>query len=289
MRMPTKHEWEILSLEARTLFASGLVPPELNDLDKVMVVVLKGWELSIPATYAVTNILIQRGRATCSAELMLSLIYRDHGNKAMCLVESSTERCTFEYRRNGNEPQRYSFTMDDARTAGLGTKGTWLTYPMALLRARCISAIARFAFPDSIGGMYTPEELGFEVQVTDDGTVEAAPTAPPPANSTVTQEQVNTFEQVRNEANDLGFVNSKNEQAKSLPTNCTVDTYNKRIDVLRVYIADVKAAKASPMEQEPVDDGASDDDAAAIAAAEADADEPETAPTSKPEPAPANV
>jgi hypothetical protein len=37
-----------------------------------------------------------------------------------------------------------------------------------MLRARCISAVARMAFPDSIGGMYTPEELGAEVD--EDGT-----------------------------------------------------------------------------------------------------------------------
>jgi hypothetical protein len=34
-----------------------------------------------------------------------------------------------------------------------------------MLRARCLSAVARMAFPDSIGGMYSPDELGASVRV----------------------------------------------------------------------------------------------------------------------------
>jgi len=42
-----------------------------------------------------------------------------------------------------------------------------------MLRARCISAVARMAFPDVISGVYTPEELGGSVQVIDDQVVPA--------------------------------------------------------------------------------------------------------------------
>jgi hypothetical protein len=46
-----------------------------------------------------------------------------------------------------------------------------------MLRARCISAVARMAFPDSIGGMYTAEELGAEVD--EDGAPIFAHVEPP--------------------------------------------------------------------------------------------------------------
>jgi len=121
---------------------------------------------------AFSGITVIKGKPTCSAELMQALIYRDHGDDALRFTESTDTSATLEYRRRSwRRPERYSFTLEMAQKAQLAGSTTWRNYPAALLRARCVSAVARMAFADSIGGLYTPEELGAAVDVQDDQIV----------------------------------------------------------------------------------------------------------------------
>ena len=55
-----------------------------------------------------------------------------------------------------------TFTIDDAKMAGLSGKGPWKSYPRAMLFNRAISDGRRTFAPDLFGGGkgYTPEELG---------------------------------------------------------------------------------------------------------------------------------
>jgi hypothetical protein len=55
-----------------------------------------------------------------------------------------------------------SFTMEDAKVAGLTGKGSWKTYPRQMLRNRAITEGQRAFAPDltGCGKVYTQEELG---------------------------------------------------------------------------------------------------------------------------------
>jgi hypothetical protein len=160
--------WNMAKEQAKVLVDTGFLPNSIKTKEQALAVMLKGRELGIPTMYALSNIVIIQGKPSCSAELMLALIYRDHGDAAMQFVSASAEECTIAYRRRGWESaQRYSFTLADAQRANL-TSPTWKQYPGAMLRARCISAVARMAFPDSISGMYTVEELDNTVELSPD-------------------------------------------------------------------------------------------------------------------------
>jgi hypothetical protein len=140
---------------------------------------LKGEELGIPRMYGLSNIAIINGKPTCSAELMLALVKRDYGPGAIRVASSSAKECTVEYREPGWEGvSSYTWTIDDAKAANLINKEIWKQYPAAMLRARCISSVVRMAFPQCISGMYTPEELGAEVDVDDHGEVVIADRQP---------------------------------------------------------------------------------------------------------------
>ena len=159
-------QWTIMRDQAAILVKSGLLPSAVNSPEKAVAIMLKGSELGIPPMYALSNIVVIQGKPTANAELMLALIYRDHGDNAVIFEDSTAERCVISYsRRAWPARKQFAFTMDDARKANLLSNATWQKYPAAMLRARAISAVARMAFPDSIGGMYTPEELGAVVQV----------------------------------------------------------------------------------------------------------------------------
>jgi hypothetical protein len=171
--------------QALVLVKSGFLPNTVNTPEKAISIVMKGRELGVPPMYALSNIAVINGKPTAGAELMLALIYRDHGDEAVRVVETTAERCTVAYKRRGwEEPELFTFSMEDAECAGLLGKDNWRRYPAAMLRARCISAVARLAFPDTIGGLYTPEELGARVRVAELGEgyeiEEVAPAEPEP-------------------------------------------------------------------------------------------------------------
>jgi hypothetical protein len=177
-----RSQWDVMREQAEVLVRTGFLPREIQTAERALAVILKGRELRIPPMHALASIAIVSGKPVCSAELMLALAYRDHGDDAVRFEESTPERCVVSYkRRSWTERQSYAFTIEDAARAGL-TEGNWRKYPQAMLRARCMSAVARLAFPDSIAGMYTPEELGAPVSVDEDGQagLGALPEPPPP-------------------------------------------------------------------------------------------------------------
>lgn len=156
---------------AAQLVPTGFLPEAIKKPEQAVAIMLKGRELGVPPMYALSNIAIVKGKPTISAEMMLALIYRDHGKGAIRVRESTNDHCTIDYRLPGWDVASYTFTIQDAAQAGLANSPTWKNYPAAMLRARCISAVARMAFPESIAGMYVPGELGDPVTVTDDGEV----------------------------------------------------------------------------------------------------------------------
>jgi len=159
--------WGAMKEQAAMLVKSGFLPPAINTPEKAIALMLKGRELGVPAMYALSNIHIINGKPVCSAELMLALVQRDHGHDAIRVATTDNTKCVVEYRQWG-KVATYAFTIKDAEIAGLTQKGgNWKSYPAAMLRARAISAVCRMAFPASIAGMYTPDELGGDVVVHD--------------------------------------------------------------------------------------------------------------------------
>ena len=176
--------WAVMLEQAKMLVPTGFLPKAIDTPQKAIAVMMKGRELGIPPMYALSNINIIQGKPAAAAELMLALIYRDQGDDALVFTETSATKATAKYKRRGwAEYQTFTFNADDAKRAGL-TGGNWDKYPGAMLRARCISAIARLAFPDFIGGMYTPEEMGATVDMETGEIIDSAPSAPPQPRQT---------------------------------------------------------------------------------------------------------
>jgi len=120
--------------------------------------------------YSCAHIVIIQGKPTMSAEVMLAMIFKNCPGTKIQYLEVTNEKCTIKASRPGGEPSTFSFSMADAKAAGLDTKENWRKYPRAMLRSRCISELARSLFPDSLSGVsYTAEELG--ATVNEDGEV----------------------------------------------------------------------------------------------------------------------
>lgn len=174
----TPDVWAMMREQATVLCKTGFLPQAIKSPEQAVAIMLKGRELGLPPMYALSNIAVINGKPVAGAELMLAVIYRDHGDSAVQVERTDATGCTLLYkRRQWPEYRAFSFTIEDAKRAGLANGPTWQKYPQAMLRARCVSAVARMAFPDSIGGMYTPEELGATVDIDEHGEMRV--TAPP--------------------------------------------------------------------------------------------------------------
>lgn len=175
----TEDGLRLMMAAAKRYVDSGLLPAEVNTPQKALVIMKAGRELGIPDTYALRNIHVVKGKPSCSSELLLALVRRTYGPGAIRVGKTSNTACTVQYREQGWDGiSEYTFTIEDAKQDGVTNSGTWRAYPAAMLRARCISAVVRFAFPEAIAGLYTPEELGAEVLVTDDGGVQVVELEP---------------------------------------------------------------------------------------------------------------
>ena len=156
---PRQEEWQIIRDTAQDLVTTGFLTG-IKTPAQAFHIILMGRELGVGPVTALGSINIINGKPSCSAELMQALIYRDHGDNALIWDESTNEVATLSYsRRTWATRKVHSFSMADAKRAGLGGQN-WTKYPASMLRARCVSAVARMAFSDVISGLSLPEEAG---------------------------------------------------------------------------------------------------------------------------------
>lgn len=168
--LPEAHAWQTMCQMADMFIKSGLLPKSIGSGAAAVTIIQQGQELGIPPMQALNNIALVQGRITLGASLMAGLIYTRMGHNALRILQTDAERCIIEYQRPGwSDALRHEFTMAMAQKAGLANKDNWRNYPDAMLRARCISAVARIAFPDVIAGLYTPEEIDPDMDTDADG------------------------------------------------------------------------------------------------------------------------
>lgn len=157
---------------AKRYVDSGLLPSGIRTPQQALTIMAVGRELGIAPTYALRNIHVIEGKPTCSAELLIALVRRAYGQGAIRVRDATSDSCTVEYREQGWDGiSRLSFSLDDAKRAGLAAKPMWTKYPRAMLRSRAVSEAVRTAFPECIAGLYTPDELGASVRVDASGAV----------------------------------------------------------------------------------------------------------------------
>ena len=98
-------------------------------------------------------------RATLSADLMVALAKRQPDCEYFKLIESDEKIATYKTARKGEGETIFSFTIEQAKQAGLLSKQVWKSYPDAMLRARAASGLARIVYPDILSGLYDADEL----------------------------------------------------------------------------------------------------------------------------------
>lgn len=130
-----------------------------RDAAKAMVKIAAGQELGLAPMQAMTGIHVIKNRVTLSANLMAALL-RKAGYKWR-ITRHDNQACELiMFDPTGFELGPSTFSMEDAKQAGLTGNDNWRKYARNMLFARCISNAARWFAPEVITGCYTPEEMG---------------------------------------------------------------------------------------------------------------------------------
>jgi len=107
-----------------------------------------------------TGIDIIEGNPTPNGHFWAAAL-ESHPRYDYVVEESSAERCTITFLRDGVARGTLTWTMDDAQRAGLSGKDNWRKYPRPMLYNRCMTEGARMFCPQLFAGIraYDPEEM----------------------------------------------------------------------------------------------------------------------------------
>jgi RecT family len=149
---------------AKRFAQSRLLPAELQGKEAdVFVTILAGMELGLAPMASLRSIHIIKGKPVLSADGMVAVVQASGLCEYFIAIESSDKVATYETKRRGAPaPQRVSFSIEEAKLAGLAPgkpDSNWARFPAAMLRARAKAALARDAYPDAIAGVYTEDEI----------------------------------------------------------------------------------------------------------------------------------
>lgn len=145
---------------AQTVSRASLLPAAYRGKPAdVLVAVGLGNAIGIAPAQSLYEIYVVNGRPSPSANLMAGLVRRA-GHKLR--IEGDATRCTATLIRKDDPDAPFSatWTIEQARAAGLASKDTWKQYPAAMLRARAVSEVVRMGASEAVLGMdYSAEEM----------------------------------------------------------------------------------------------------------------------------------
>lgn len=145
---------------ADVLAKSSIVPKDFNgNPGNILVAIQWGMELGLQPMQAMQNIAVINGRPSLWGDAVIALVR----GSPLCesIIESiEGDVATCRVKRRGEPEQSRSFSMADAKAAGLsGKSGPWTQYPKRMLQMRARAFALRDVFPDVLRGMPIAEEV----------------------------------------------------------------------------------------------------------------------------------
>ena len=148
---------------AELMAKSDLVPSDYKGKPgNCLIAMQMGAELGLPPMQALQNIAVVNGRPAVWGDAVIGLvqgsgeceyikeeIIEDDKGQAVAAV------CTAK--RKGRPEQTRTFTVEDAKTAGLWGRNTWKQYPKRMLQMRARSWAIRDVFADVLKGLHIAE------------------------------------------------------------------------------------------------------------------------------------
>lgn len=145
---------------ANMLAESELVPKDFKGKPGNCLIAMQwGSELGLKPLQALSNIAVVNGRAALWGDAVIALV---RGSTLCEYVKESDDghTATCRAKRRGESEHIVTFSMDDAKQAGLANKqGPWSQYPRRMRQMRARAFALRDVFPDVLRGMPVAEEV----------------------------------------------------------------------------------------------------------------------------------
>jgi len=158
---------------------AGIIPREMNAA-QAQAIILAGRELGLEPLQSLRTMAFISGRLTMTVQLQLALARQRVGVRVEQLTETD-DSCTVTLARDG-ERITCTYTLADARRAGLERSHGWQKYPRQMLRWRAIGDALRIIAPDVVMGLLSPEEAE-TIDISMGATDNVSPAALPSAES----------------------------------------------------------------------------------------------------------
>lgn len=149
---------------SKLLAASDLVPKDFKGKPENCVVAIAwGQEIGLGALQALQGIAVINGRPALWGDAALAVVrahpdFEDIEETIAGDGDKKTATCTIK--RKGQAPTTVTFSIADAKTAGLYKKqGPWTNYENRMLQMRARGFALRDAFTDALKGFKTAEEV----------------------------------------------------------------------------------------------------------------------------------
>jgi hypothetical protein len=153
---------------AELLSKSSLVPKDfVGNPGNIIVAIQWGAEVGLAPMQAMQNIAVINGRPCLWGDAVLALV-RASGLLDAINEDVTEAGATCTVKRRGSIPVSRTFTVEDAKRAGLwGKQGPWQTYPKRMLQMRARAFALRDEFTDVLKGMHVAEEAAdLEIDIT---------------------------------------------------------------------------------------------------------------------------
>lgn len=161
-------DWMTMKEQASNAIKSGFLPQSIKTIEQALTIAMTGRELGIGMMEAFRGINVILGKPSVSPQLMLALARRT-GELESFRVTATEDGAKVEVKRKGSPVHISEFGIKEAKSLGLMDKDNYKKQAAVMFRWRAVAEAMRFIFPDAISGLYTPEEMGENVAVSDLG------------------------------------------------------------------------------------------------------------------------
>lgn len=123
----------------------------------------------------IANSFVLQGKPSLGADAMSGIVRASGKCRFMMVSDWSDTTCTMIFART-DEPDEithtFTFTFEMATKQGLTNNRNWRTMPRQMLRARVLTMGLRAVFPDCVSGIYSPDEIADNMNISDEERLE---------------------------------------------------------------------------------------------------------------------
>jgi hypothetical protein len=142
---------------SKELVPTGFLPDHIKTPGQAVAIILTGRELGMAPMRALRSLTLVKGKVSENADSQLARFKTDGGRATFSNLDEKGAILCLRH-PNGDEHVE-SFTIEDAKRAGLLANQNWQKYPKAMLRSRVITAGLKSIGWEGGAGAYDPDEI----------------------------------------------------------------------------------------------------------------------------------